>query len=84
VDVEKYAYYVNKQPKRWFGNMEITSICDVTNSAHQIQMTTVWPWTKPPHENFLRTPLRTRWGKIRARLKNFRKNFPIGLGKLLK
>jgi len=30
---------------------------DVTNSAHQIQITTIWPWTKLPHENFLRTPL---------------------------
>jgi len=37
--------------------MEMTSYCDVTNSEHQIQMTTIWPWTKPPHENFLRTPL---------------------------
>jgi len=38
--------------------MDMTSNCDVTNSAHQIQTTTIWPWTKPtPHENFLRTPL---------------------------
>jgi len=37
--------------------MEMTSNCDVTNSTHQIQMTTIWPWTKPPHGNFLRTPL---------------------------
>jgi len=28
-------------PKRWFGNMEMTSNCDVTNSAHQMQMTTM-------------------------------------------
>ena len=28
--------------------MEMTSNCDVTNSAHQIQMTTIRPWTKPP------------------------------------
>ena len=27
--------------------MEMTSNCDVTNSAHQIVMTTIWPWTKP-------------------------------------
>ena len=40
--------------------MEVTSNCDVTNSAHQMQMTTIWPWTKTPHENFLRTPLNTR------------------------
>jgi len=30
---------------------------DVTISAHQIQMTTLCHWMKPPHENFLRTPL---------------------------
>jgi len=58
VDVEKYALlYQQTSPKHWFGKMEMTSNCDVTNSAHQIQMTTLWPWTKTPHENFLRTPL---------------------------
>jgi len=30
--------------------------CDVTNSEHQIQMTTICHWMKPPHENFLHTP----------------------------
>jgi len=41
VDVEKYAYYVKQtSPKGWFGNMNMTSNCDVTNSAHQTQMTT--------------------------------------------
>jgi len=44
-------------PKRWFGNKTMTSNCDVTNSAHQIQMTTLRHWKKPPHEKFLRTPL---------------------------
>jgi len=44
--------------KRWFGNRTVTSNCDVTNSPHQIQMTTLCHWMKPPpHENFLRTPL---------------------------
>ena len=43
--------------KRWFGNRTMTSNCDVTNSAQQIQMTTLCHWMKPPHENFLRTPL---------------------------
>ena len=43
--------------KRWFGNRTMTSNCDVTNSAQQIQMTTLCYWMKPPHENFLRTPL---------------------------
>ena len=42
--------------KRWFGNRTMTSNCDVTNSAHQIQMTTLCRWMNPPHENFLRTP----------------------------
>jgi len=49
VDVENYAWLCQEtSPKRWFGNMEITSNCDVTNSEHQIQMTTIWPWTKAP------------------------------------
>ena len=58
VRIEKYALFCQQtSPKRWFGNMDMSSNCDVTNSAHQIQMTTIWPWTKNPHENFLRTPL---------------------------
>ena len=35
-------------PKRWFGNRTMMSFCDVTNSAHQIQMTTLCRWMKPP------------------------------------
>jgi len=35
-------------PKRWFGNMNMTSNCDVTNSTHQIQMTTICHWMSPP------------------------------------
>jgi len=35
----------------------MTSNCDVTNSAPQIQMTTLCHWMKRLHENFLRTPL---------------------------
>ena len=58
VRVEKYALLCQQtSPKRWFGNMDMTSNCDVTKSAHQIQMTTIWPLTQTPHENFLRTPL---------------------------
>jgi len=34
------------------------SKCDITNNAHQIQMTTICHSMKPSHENFLRTPLR--------------------------
>jgi len=44
-------------PKRWFRNRTMTSFCDVTNSAHQIQMTTLCHWMKTPHEKFLRKPL---------------------------
>jgi len=32
--------------------MEMTSNCDVTDGAHQIQMTTIWPWTNPPMKIF--------------------------------
>jgi len=46
-------------PKRCFGNRTMTSFCDFTNSAHQIQMTTLCRWMNPPHEKFLRTPLQT-------------------------
>ena len=35
-------------PKRWFGNRTMTSFCDVTNSAHQIQMATLCRWMKTP------------------------------------
>jgi len=37
--------------------MTMTSNCDITNSAHQIQMTTMCHWMKPSHESFLRRPL---------------------------
>jgi len=59
VRMEEYAYIWCQQtlPKRWFANMNITSNCDVTNSPYQIQTTTIRHWMKPPHENFLRTPL---------------------------
>jgi len=53
VDVEKDALLCQQtSPKRWFGNMEMMSNCDVTNSEHQIQMTTIRPWTKPPPWKF--------------------------------
>ena len=35
-------------PKRWFGNTNVTSNCDVTNSSHQIQMTTICHWMNLP------------------------------------
>ena len=34
--------------KTLFENMSMTSNCDVTNSAHQIQMTTICHWMNPP------------------------------------
>ena len=34
--------------KHWFGNRNMTSNCDVTNSAHQIQITTIRHFMKPP------------------------------------
>jgi len=37
--------------------MNMMSKCDITNSAHQIQMTTVCHWVKTPQWNFLRAPL---------------------------
>ena len=36
--------------------MNMTSNCDVT-TTHIKKMTTIRHWFKPPHENFLRTPL---------------------------
>ena len=64
VDLERYALLCQEtSPKRWFGNMEMTSNCDVTNSEHQIQMTTIWPWTKHPPWKFsaYTTALVCRW-----------------------
>jgi len=39
-------------PKRWYGNMTMTSNCDVTSSACQIKMTTICHWMKPPTKIF--------------------------------
>jgi len=36
-------------PKRWFGNENMTSYCDFTNSAQTVKMTTVYTtetWTE--------------------------------------
>jgi len=55
--IEKRTYYVNKLRQNVVGNRTMTSNCDVTNSAHQIQMTTQMPLNETPNENFLRTPL---------------------------
>ena len=38
--------------KRWFGNRTMTSICDATIRAHQIQITTLCHWMKPPMKIF--------------------------------
>jgi len=45
-------------PKRWFGNRNMASNCDVTNSKHQIQITTICRWQKNPYGTFLYTPLK--------------------------
>jgi len=53
VRVEKHAILCQQtSPKRWFVNMNMTSNRDVTNSAHQIQMTTICHWMNPPRKNF--------------------------------
>jgi len=31
-------------PNRWIGNMNLTSLCEVTNSAHPATMTTMRHW----------------------------------------
>jgi len=41
-----------KSRKRCFGKMSMTSNCDVTNSSHQIQMTTICHWMKLPLKMF--------------------------------
>jgi len=38
--------------KIWFENMNMTSNCGVTNSAHQIQMTTICHWMNPSTKIF--------------------------------
>jgi len=59
VCAEEYAYCANKLRQNvGFGNMNTTSNCDVTNSGHETEMTTICHWMKlSPQENFLRTPL---------------------------
>ena len=47
--------------------MNMTSNFDVTNSAQQIQMTTIWQWMKHPHENFLRTPLSSTKSSVKIK-----------------
>jgi len=47
--VEAYAILCQQtSPKRRFGNVNMTSICDVINSLQQIQLTTIRNWMKPP------------------------------------
>ena len=41
--------------------MEMTSNCDVTNSAHQKQITAIWPWTKPPPWKFSAYATGLKW-----------------------
>jgi len=51
--VEEHAYYVNKRrAKTLVWKKNLTSNCDVTNSAHQIQMTSTSHWMKTPIKIF--------------------------------
>jgi len=45
-------HIMSTPPKSLLGNMNMTSNCDVTNSTHQIQMTTLCHWMKPPMKIF--------------------------------
>jgi len=53
VRVEEYTYCFNKLSPTLVWKNEY----DVKNNAHQMQMSTIRHLLKPPHENFLRTPL---------------------------
>ena len=52
-----YDDFCPDKQKRWLGNMNMTTYCDVANRAQQIQTTTICLWMKTSHEHFLRTPL---------------------------
>ena len=54
----------------------MTSNCDVTNSAHQIQMTTIFHWLKPPMKTFCVRHC-AGWHTVRflSRLQHYRTNF---------
>jgi len=59
VVVEKYALLCQQtSPKRSFGNMEMTSNCDVINSTPNTNDHHITLNHTLPHENFLRTPLK--------------------------
>jgi len=69
---EEYAILCQQtSPKCWVGDVNMTSNRDIPNSAHQIQMTTIFHWMKSPHENFLRTLL------IGAHARDFRSFYKI-------
>jgi len=66
VRVEEYAYYVNKLRQSVGLETWMTSSCDVTNHAHQIQMATISHWMKPPMKSFyVRHRLRIMCGRKR-------------------
>ena len=48
VRVDEYAYDVNKLRQNVGLETWITSNCDITNSAHQIQLSTMNNWLNPP------------------------------------
>jgi len=53
--------YQQTSPKCWCGNMNMTSNCDVTKSAHQIQMTTTCHWMKTPMKIFCLHHCKPAW-----------------------
>jgi len=63
--INKTALCQKTLPKRWFGNMNMTSNFDFTNGGHQIQMSTIYHWMNPPIRIFLHTPLEqcVRWSE---------------------
>jgi len=49
VRVEEYALCQQTSPKRWFGNMNMTSNCDVINRGHEVEMIIICHWMNPSH-----------------------------------
>jgi len=48
VRVEEYALCQQTLPKHWFGNMNMTSNCGVTNKGHEIEWSSYATERNPP------------------------------------
>ena len=60
-------------------NMNMTSNCDVTNSADQIQMTTICHWMQPPMKIFcVRRCTKPLQSAVLSRASNMRGNYVLG------